>query len=223
MSTSVTDVTGAVSGRITLCAVPGVRLRERQRSETRLSILEAALRLFEAKGYEHTTVEDIANAVGISSRTFFRYFESKTALLFDGQNDDKHDKHDHSDLVIDALIARPATETITEALAAVLREQLGTMFDEHGLKLRQLGIILADPALRLLAQDGFHEHRPDLERGFAARLGVQPDDLVPRVLAAAFTEAIWIILERWVASGAEGSQLPGLIDEAFAAITNGLG
>ncbi|MCU1397501.1 MAG: TetR family transcriptional regulator [Acidimicrobiales bacterium] len=220
MSTSVTDVTGAVPSGVNLCAMPGVRLRDRQRSETRQSILDAALRLFEAKGYEHTTVEDIANEVGISSRTFFRYFESKTALLFDGHSDDKQES---SDFLIDALVGRPATETIAEALAAVLREQLGTMFDEHGMKLRQLGIILADPTLRLLAQDGFHEHRPDLERGFAARLGVQPDDLVPRVLGAAFTEAIWIILERWVAAGAEGSRLPDLIDEAFAAITDGLG
>lgn len=211
MSTSVTDVTGAA---------PGVRLRERQRSETRLSILDVALRLFEAHGYEDTTVEDIAHEVGISSRTFFRYFESKTALLFDGHSEDKQE---HSAFVIQALVSRPPTETIAEALAAVLREQLGTMFDEHDIKLRQLRIVLADPTLRLLAQDGFHEHRPDLERGFATRLGVQPDDLAPRVLGAAFTEAIWIILERWVASGAEASRLPGLIDEAFATITNSLG
>ena len=87
MSTTVTKVTAAASSRVTLCSMPGGTLRERQRVETRDVILDTALDLIEAKGFEHTTVEDIAAAAGISSRTFFRYFESKNSLLFD---DDKH-------------------------------------------------------------------------------------------------------------------------------------
>ncbi|MCU1392788.1 MAG: dehydrogenase [Ilumatobacteraceae bacterium] len=210
-----------------VCAVPGGTLRERQRVETRTLILDAALHLFEAKGYEHTTVEDIAAKVGISSRTFFRYFESKTALLFDhpvdGAKADPVEVEQKSDAMLAAIVARPASESAGEALGAVLREQLVTIFDSDGRKLRQMGIILAEPSLRVLAHDSFHEHRPDLARAFAARLGVGVDDLAPRVLAAAFTEAIWIILERWAASGADAKALPDLIDEAFAAISHGLG
>lgn len=210
--------------RINLCDMPGGTLRERQRAETRTLILDAALTLFEVKGYEHTTVEDIAAAVGISSRTFFRYFDSKTALLFDhgpGRPGDHHVAKNSEMLA--AIVARPAAETISEALMAVLRERLGHMFDADGLKLRQLQVILAEPALRVQAQDSFHEHRPDLAKAFAVRLGQRPDDLAPRVLAAAFTETIWIILERWAADGAAAERLPDLIDEAFAAVSAGLG
>ena len=210
--------------RINLCDMPGGTLRERQRAETRTLILDAALTLFDVNGYEHTTVEDIADAVGISSRTFFRYFDSKTALLFDhgpGRTSDLHVAKNSEMLA--AIVARPAAETISEALMAVLRERLGQMFDSDGLKLRQLRVILAEPALRVQAQDSFHEHRPDLAKAFAFRLGQHPDDLAPRVLAAAFTETIWIILERWAADGAAAERLPDLIDEAFAAVSAGLG
>ena len=215
MSTTVTKVTAAASSRVTLCSMPGGTLRERQRVETRDVILDTALDLIEAKGFEHTTVEDIAAAAGISSRTFFRYFESKNALLFD---DDKDHEHGHDEMTA-ALVARPKSESTSEALRNVLREQLVTLFaHDNGRKLRQMRVILKEPALRALAKDSFHEHGPDLAKGFAARLGKSPDDLQPRVLAAAFTEAIWVIMDRWSTAGAEFDQLPPMIDEAFDAI-----
>jgi AcrR family transcriptional regulator len=193
--------------------MPGGTLRERQRVETRDVILDTALDLIEAKGFEHTTIEDIAAAAGISSRTFFRYFESKNALLFDDE------RHHDTDEMTSALAERPKSESTTEALRNVLREQLVTVLaDAGGRKLRQMRVVLKEPALRALAKDSFHEHGPDLAKGFAARLGTTADDLQPRVLAAAFTEAIWVIMERWAAAGAEFDQLPPMIDEAFDAI-----
>lgn len=56
-------------------------LHERRRTATRDLLQDAALDLFESRGYRATTVDDIADAVGISARTFFRYFATKDAVL----------------------------------------------------------------------------------------------------------------------------------------------
>ncbi len=56
--------------------------RERKRERTRQAILAAAADLFERRGYEGTTIADIAEAAEIGTRTFFSYFASKEELLF---------------------------------------------------------------------------------------------------------------------------------------------
>lgn len=56
-------------------------LREQKRRQTHQRIAEAGLRSFLAKGYEATTLEEIAAAAGISRRTFFYYFKSKDDIL----------------------------------------------------------------------------------------------------------------------------------------------
>jgi AcrR family transcriptional regulator len=56
-------------------------LRERKRRETLRRIAEAGLKLFLTNGYEATTLEEIAEAAGISRRTFFYYFKSKEEIL----------------------------------------------------------------------------------------------------------------------------------------------
>jgi AcrR family transcriptional regulator len=56
-------------------------LRERKRRQTRERIVEAALRLFLADGFDATTLDAIADAADISRRTFFHYFDSKDAIV----------------------------------------------------------------------------------------------------------------------------------------------
>lgn len=58
-------------------------LRERRREQSRIALVEAALRLMAKKGYDGVSVEEIADHAGVSRRTFFRYFETKESVLLD--------------------------------------------------------------------------------------------------------------------------------------------
>ncbi|MFF2550065.1 TetR/AcrR family transcriptional regulator [Nocardia sp. NPDC058058] len=62
--------------------MPPSALRDRKRERTRRALYEAAVELFESRGYEATTVADIAAAAEVGTRTFFNYFASKEELLF---------------------------------------------------------------------------------------------------------------------------------------------
>lgn len=57
-------------------------LRALKKERTRDLLVEEALRLFQRKGFENTTVDEIALAAGVSRRTFFRYFPTKEAVVF---------------------------------------------------------------------------------------------------------------------------------------------
>ncbi len=67
-------------------ALPSSGVRERKRRETLRRITDAGVCLFIEKGFDGTTVEEIAAAAGISRRTFFHYFESKDDILLSLQS-----------------------------------------------------------------------------------------------------------------------------------------
>lgn len=58
-------------------------LREQQKEQRRQAIAEAAIALFESKGFQQTRMEDIASSSGVSVPTVFKYFPSKQAILFE--------------------------------------------------------------------------------------------------------------------------------------------
>src|SRR4029450_3544168 len=90
-------------------------LRERKKAETRRAIQEHALRLFLQKGYDTTTVEEIAAAAGVSHMTFFRYFPTKHAVV---ENDA------YAPLIAELIRARPAGE---DPLTAIRRALTGAL------------------------------------------------------------------------------------------------
>ncbi|MBB5079106.1 TetR/AcrR family transcriptional regulator [Nonomuraea endophytica] len=57
-------------------------LRERKKRQTRQALMDAAAQLFDKQGYETTTVDQIAAAAGVSTRTFFTYFRHKADVLY---------------------------------------------------------------------------------------------------------------------------------------------
>lgn len=68
-----------------MSSVDELGLRERKKRRTREAVRLAAFQLFEKHGYQNTTIEQIAEVADVSSRTFFRYFPTKAALLIPDQ------------------------------------------------------------------------------------------------------------------------------------------
>ncbi|MFF3441553.1 TetR/AcrR family transcriptional regulator [Streptosporangium sp. NPDC002721] len=90
-------------------------LRERKKLRTRHALIAAALKLFMEKGYEQTTVSEIAAAADVSTRTFFSYFASKEEVIF-------HNSRDGIERVLGVIAeARPgdrAIDVLTRAVAS---------------------------------------------------------------------------------------------------------
>jgi len=94
--------------------VPPSALRDRKRERTRRALLEAAADLFESRGYEATTVADIAATAEVGTRTFFNYFESKEELLFP-------EPDERVTAAVAAIASRRADERPVEVLLRALR------------------------------------------------------------------------------------------------------
>ena len=86
-------------------------LRERKKSATRQAIEDAAWALFAERGYEATSVNDIAARADVAPRTFFRYFPTKEAVLY-GDLDDALERF------ADTFRGRPTDEPVLESLTA---------------------------------------------------------------------------------------------------------
>lgn len=88
-------------------------LRERTRRAVQQEITEVAQRLFVEFGYEQTTIDEIANTVGISRRSVFRYFPTKEDIVVG--------KFDFvAEAIVEELRARPSTEAVWESLRRML-------------------------------------------------------------------------------------------------------
>ena len=93
-------------------------LRERKKQRTREQIIDAAMGLFAERGYQATTIADIATAADVAPRTFFSYFPSKEAVVF-------HNVDRDLDGLASALRDRLPGETAFDAL----RRWIDGMFD----------------------------------------------------------------------------------------------
>ncbi len=155
----------------------GLSLQERKRRVTRDLIEQAALELFLTRGFDATTIDDIAHAAGVSARTFFRYFAGKEDVLF-------ADHLDELELFLESLRAQPLRTPlptrVRNALAATAHLERAPAQEARN------RLIATVPAVR----DRMYRLAPDYENAIANHLReIAPKTgEVEALLAAA---AIW--------------------------------
>ncbi len=172
-------------------AEPRPALRGRPPSTTPEQIGHVALELFATRGFEETTVDDIARALGVGRRTIFRYFQSKNDMVW-GNFDSVLDRL-RSDLdAIDPAV--PLMEAIGRAAVSSNRyapEQLP--------ELRQrLTLITEVAALQAHSMLRYASWRAVIADYVARRTGRPVDDLIPQTIAYAALGVSTAAFSSWV-------------------------
>ncbi|MEV5573977.1 TetR family transcriptional regulator [Spirillospora sp. NPDC052269] len=172
----------------------GGGLRERKKRQTRTALVDAAVELFLAQGYDATTVDEIVAAVHVSQRTFFRYFATKEDVVTGFLAE-------HDQWFTEQLTNRPADERPFTALFETLRlvlKEIAEADPEETERFRRVRRVLeAEPALKA-AQMARYKHTEDrLARIIADREGVDPDaDPRPEMVVAFYTGVTRVAFER---------------------------
>jgi len=195
-------------------AKPG--LRERKKQRTRDTIARAALRLFAERGYDETTLAEIAEAADVAPRTIFAYFENKEDILFSDEmgifNELKR-----------RLDGRPAGTTTVDAL----REFVALMQSpDEDAKLRKK-IIMTDRALQMRMRAHHAQIQPMLAESIARDLGTGRDDIRPLLVAASISAAFESVSDRFFQAESGGDPIDheqgmAILDEVLEFLRGGL-
>lgn len=165
--------------------------RGRPRGTSARALEVIALRLFADHGFEEITVERIATAAGVSRRTFFRYFDSKSDVLWHNFDNEVRDLRA-------ALAASSPDEPPLEAIrAAVLAVNRYTAADVPELRTR-MGLLATTPALAASALAHYDSWELAVIEFAASRLGQQPYDLVPTAIGRATLAVCRAAYELWL-------------------------
>ena len=189
-------------------------LRERKKRQTREALTRAALELFGERGYDETTLADIADAAGCSTRTIFAYFPGKEDILFCTLQTMR-------DALAQALAERPAG---TDALAALREFILSSAHEKTELDHKLGRVIAADPTLASHKRARIAELQEDLAAAIADDLGVGPDDLRPQVAAASLTAAFAVLerQDRGPSTAPTNAEIAAAIDPVISFVRAGL-
>ncbi len=190
--------------------IPG--LRERKKLKTRTAIQREAMRLFQERGFQATTIDEIADAVEISPSTFFNYFATKEDVVM---------QDDLDPLIMAAFNAQPPKLGPITALRNAMTSVFAELPPEQDTLMRQrMTLIAADSELRAAMFNQFAGLVDEVARVLALRTGRSSADFALRNLAG----ALMGVFMSAVLTAADDPQtdLVRLIDQAMAHLEAGL-
>jgi AcrR family transcriptional regulator len=190
-------------------------LRERKKAATRVQLMNVALGLFEAQGFDDTTVDEIAAAADVAPRTFFRYFATKVDVLF-------ADHPEEIALIRDTLAARASDETVIDALRRAMLEGISKAVADPSRFLTRSRLVASVPAANAHSRYLDSKFEDVIAEAVAAdqRRGA-PSDLQARVIARTAWGAACAARDIWVTSDAKRDPRT-LVNEAFEILNHGL-
>ena len=190
--------------------------RERKKAEQRRALQRAALRLTAEHGYDHLTVEAIAEACDVSTRTFFNYFSSKDEALLGPVME-------HRRQLSTLFEARPASESVFDSLRSASVELAHDLLPERAdWKLRRQ-VFHDNPVLLPRMHAAFAVAERNLTGAVAERLGLDPVvDPYPALVVALTIASLRVGFMHSDVSGAEDDDLPAFIARMFDATFGGL-
>ncbi|MGD9705944.1 MAG: TetR family transcriptional regulator [Acidimicrobiia bacterium] len=172
--------------------MPASPVRRAERSaQTRHALVEASLRLFATKGYEATSTEEIAEAAGVSPRTFFRYFPTKESVLFFGAYDFMRSFHG-------VFIAQPpGLSDLDAARHALVVLAPGVSRLRERIQLYELAVG-SSMVLRGREQVNREQHARTMAEAIAERRGLRRPDAACELLASICHVVLRRALEEWL-------------------------
>lgn len=204
---------GVMVGREVAAAGAAVeRAWDVRKAHTRSAIEESSLRLFAERGFDDTTVEELAEAAGVARRTFFRYFPSKNDVIFGSYEE-------HLDILRSEMRAVPAGTPAVQAVHRGFRAANDYRPDEFPTLAIRIRLMLEVPSLRAHAAWRYAGYERAVAESVAAHVG-EPSGLYASALARASIGVMWAAYAHWLAQGA-GPGLGTLIDQGFTLLTTG--
>lgn len=187
-------------------------LRERKKAKTRQVLADTAIELSAKQGFDHTTVEEIAEACEVSPRTFFRYFASKEDVLF-AAGDERLSQ------LLDGIARRPSGESPIRSMREAALGLVPEYTSERAQLITRKRVIAETQSLRsrgLERQLGWEDAVTDaLGRGIT---DAGPAAIELRLIASVTTATLRAALHTWLETDGD---LAALIDDAFDRLSQG--
>ncbi|MEE1941703.1 helix-turn-helix domain-containing protein [Streptomyces sp. TRM 70361] len=175
-------------------------LRERKKQATREALRAAALRLALEHGPDNVRVDDIAQAAGVSPRTYNNYFSSREEAIVAAVTAERESR------VAAAVAARAGARLADDVVDAVVEQYTDPGDPDRDVLL----LITTAPALRTAFLDTAAAIGRPLADAIDNRLG-GTDPYTARVLAASVAAAVRVALERWLQPAAASPAAGGLV------------